>query len=183
MGFHKALLKIGKKTFLQQIVEILSNQNIKHNYIVLGAQAEEIRPSIEGLPVNVIINEHWQEGQLSSLIAGLDVLDENKSDGVLVWPVDHPLVPGSVVRKLIEAFDRELDKIIIPTYGGKRGHPVIFPRQLFKDIRSAPIERGARVVVHHHADRITEIETDEEAVTINIDTPADYKKYVTINNQ
>lgn len=183
MGSPKALLRIGKKTFLQHIIGILSNQNFKNIYVVLGAHMEEIKPSIERLPVNVIINEHWQDGQISSLIAGLDVIDENSSDGVLVWPVDHPLVTDSVVRKLIKAFDLNNDRIIIPTFRGKRGHPVIFPKHLFKHLRSASLDKGARVVVHQHADRITEIETDEEAVTINIDTPEDYKKYVTINNQ
>ncbi len=178
MGSPKALLEIGENTFLQHIIRILSDQNVENIIVVLGAHAEEIKPKIPILPVTVVINEQWKNGQLSSLIAGLNAIDESKTDGVLIWPVDHPLVSGIVIDELINAFENDNDKIIIPRYQGKRGHPVIFPKSLFDDLRSAPLDEGARSVVHRNEDLVYEVETSDEGVLLNIDTPEDYKKFI-----
>lgn len=177
MGSPKALLKIGQKSFLQHIIGILSNRDIRLITVVLGAHAEEIKPTLADLPVNVIINDQWQSGQLSSLITGLDAIRESES-GSIVWPVDHPLVSGIVIDELLNAFENDPDKIIIPKNNGRRGHPVIFPKSLFNDLRSAPVNEGARSVVHRNEELVYEVETGEEGVRINIDTPEDYKKFV-----
>jgi molybdenum cofactor cytidylyltransferase len=178
MGSPKALLKIGKKTFLQHIIEILTNQSIKQIHVVLGADADEIKPSIAGLSVNVIVNYQWQNGQLSSLIAGLDAIHETQATGVLVWPVDHPIVSGIVINEMINAFENHPDTIIIPKYDERRGHPVIFPQSIFNDLRSAPLNEGARSVVRGNEDMVYEVDTGEEGILINIDTPEYYEKYV-----
>ncbi len=179
MGSPKALLKIQEKTFLQHIIGILSNQYVKDIHVVLGAHAQEIKPSVTGLPVSVIINEQWQNGQLSSLITGLDAIDENNVDGVLVWPVDHPLVSGVLVEQLINTFMNDSGKLIIPKFEGKRGHPVIFPKSLFNELRAAPLDKGARSVVYRYEETVYELETSEIEILINIDTPEAYEKFIT----
>jgi len=108
----------------------------------------------------------------------LNELDERETDAALIWPVDHPLVTETTINKMIDSFINDKDKIIIPKYNGRRGHPVIFPKSLFSQICTAPIEKGARVVVHQNEDRVLEVETDDESVVINIDTPEDYKKNI-----
>ncbi len=178
MGSPKALLKIGEKTFLQHIIEILSKKYVEEIHVVLGALSDEIEPSIADLPVNVLINGQWDSGQLSSLITGLHAIDDDRTDGVLVWPVDHPLVSGVLIDELLNAFENDHAKIIIPKYNGRRGHPVIFPNKTFHELRSASPDEGARSVVHRNESIVYEVETSEEAILINIDTPEDYINYI-----
>lgn len=178
MGSPKALLKNGDKNFLQHIIEILSAKYVEDIHVVLGAFSDEIEPSIADLPVNVLINREWESGQLSSLITGLHAIDDDRTDGVLVWPVDHPLVSGVLIDELLNAFDNDHGKIIIPKHNGRRGHPVIFPQKTFRELRSAPPDEGARSVVHRNESIVYEVETSEEAILINIDTPEDYINYI-----
>jgi len=178
MGSPKALLKIGEKTFLQHIIEILSAKYVEEIHVVLGAFSDEIEPYIADLPVNVLINRQWDSGQLSSLITGLRAVDDDRTDGVLVWPVDHPLVSGVLIDELLNAFDNDHGKIIIPKHNGRRGHPVIFPQKIFYELRSASPDEGARSVVRRNESIVYEVETSEEAILLNIDTPQDYINYI-----
>jgi molybdenum cofactor cytidylyltransferase len=183
IGTPKALLKIGEKTFLQHIVEIVHSARIIDVVIVLGAEAEEIQKTIIWFDGKVVINNDWQKGQLSSIIAGLNALDLTKSEpeeihGAIICPVDHPLLTQSLLVDLLQGYWLSKKRIIIPTHRGKRGHPVIFDRELFDDIRNAPIDIGARAVVRNHEQEVHEVDVNDEGVLINIDLPDDYKKYI-----
>jgi molybdenum cofactor cytidylyltransferase len=184
MGSPKALLKIGEKTFLQHIVEQLRSARILDLVLVLGAHAEEIQPTLSWFKGKVVINERWQEGQLTSIIAGLDALnlvnpEPEEIHGAMICPVDHPLLSQAILVELQQGFWRSHKQIILPTYEGKRGHPVIFHSDLFDEIRNAPAELGARAVVRNHPDDVFEVPVKESGVVTNIDTPEDYEKYIT----
>ena len=183
IGTPKALLKIGEKTFLQHIVETLHSARIIDVVIVLGAEAEEIQKTIIWFDGKVVINNDWQKGQLSSIIAGLNALDLTKSEpeeihGAIICPVDHPLLTQSLLVDLLQGYWLSKKRIIIPIHRGKRGHPIIFDRELFDDIRNAPIDIGARAVVRNHEQEVHEVDVNDEGVLINIDSPDDYKKYI-----
>ena len=79
---------------------------------------------------------------------------------------------------MIDRFYETKKLIVIPRCGGRRGHPVIFSSRLFPELLSAPLEKGAKVVVHAHRDETLEIETDFAGVTIDIDTPEEYRQYL-----
>jgi CTP:molybdopterin cytidylyltransferase MocA len=183
MGTPKALLKIGEKTFLQHIVETLHSARIIDVVIVVGAEAEKIQKTIIWFDGKVVINNDWQKGQLSSIIAGLNALDLTKSEpeeihGAIICPVDHPLLTQSLLVDLLQGYWLSKKRIIIPIHRGKRGHPIIFDRELFDDIRNAPIDIGARAVVRNHEQEVHEVDVNDEGVLINIDLPDDYKKYI-----
>jgi molybdenum cofactor cytidylyltransferase len=187
MGSPKSLLKIGEKTFLQYIVNVLHSARIIDVVIVLGADAEEIRRSLAWFDGKIIVNNDWQKGQLTSIIAGLNNLDMATTDpeeihGTMICPVDHPLLTQSLLVDLLQGYWTSKKKIIIPTFSGKRGHPVIFDKKYFDEIRSAPFDVGARAVVHNHAEDVYEVSVNEEGILINIDTQEDYKKYILQHN-
>ncbi len=183
MGTPKALLKIGGKTFLQHIVEVLHSARIIDVVIVLGAEAKEIQKTLTWFEGKVVINDNWQKGQLTSTIAGLNNLDMAKTDpeeihGAMICPVDHPLLTQSLLVNLLQGYWLSKKRIIIPTYQGQRGHPVIFDRTLFNEIRNAPLDIGARAVVRSHEQDIQEVDVKDEGIFINVDSPDDYKKYI-----
>ncbi len=175
MGSPKALLKIGRETFIQHIMDVLHSARIVDVVVVLGSQAEEIKKSMDWFDGKIVLNERWQEGQLSSIVAGLDALDSHDVPAAIICPVDHPLISQSLVVDLLQAFWKSRKRIVVPTYQGRRGHPVIFDRTLFDAVRTAAPEAGARTVIHAHPGDVIEVPTEEKGVVTNVDTQEDYE--------
>ena len=176
MGAHKALVDFRGKPFLVHILEATTTPSIGLVRVVLGAGDQEIRSAISLPDEIVILNPDWQRGQLSSIQAAVrslteDPLAEDSVDGMLVWPVDHPLVSRAVVESLADAFYYLAQPIVVPTYCGRRGHPMIFASSLFPELLLAPEEQGARAVVWAHAADVAEVPTDEEGVVMNLNDP------------
>lgn len=178
MGEPKALLRVEKQTFIERIIAALVQARIREIIVVLGRHADEIRPTIIELPVKVVVNEEYKKGQLSSLQAAIRSLQGEDCDGILVHLVDHPFVNPDLVEEMINRFYESKSLIVVPTCKGRRGHPVLFSSRLFEELLAAPLEIGAKQVVHAHRAETLEIETSEEGVVIDIDTPGEYKEYV-----
>ncbi len=178
MGKPKALLQLGNRNFIQHIVEVVSSAGIENIIVVLGSEPAEIQKTVVSNNCNVVVNKDWKNGQLSSIITGLNAVGKTKCDGIIILPVDHPLITVSLIRELVRNYQESKKKLIIPTYHKRRGHPIIISNDLITELKAASAENGMRSVVHAHEDDICEVVTEEEGVLINIDTPDDYKRYV-----
>jgi molybdenum cofactor cytidylyltransferase len=182
MGRPKALLPIEGKSFIDRIVAELQRTGVGKIIVVLGHDAAALRPQIEHLPVTIVVNRDYKKGQLSSLQAALRHLSSASSappvDGVLVHLVDHPYLNPGLVDTMIRRFHESRAAIVVPRYGGRRGHPVIFSASLFGELLEAPLEEGAKAVVNAHRDATVEVQTAEPGITIDIDTPDEYRHHV-----
>jgi molybdenum cofactor cytidylyltransferase len=178
MGRPKALLPIGATSFVEWIVTSLRKTTIEKIVIVLGHNVAEIEAKIRHLPVTILVNRDHAQGQLSSLIVALRALEKENVDGILLHLVDHPFLNPELVNLMIERFYESKKLIVVPTYKGRRGHPVIFSSRLFGELLSAPLDQGAKSVVRAHAADTLEIETDDEGITYDIDTPEEYRRRV-----
>jgi|SRR5713226_1768928 len=180
MGSPKALLSVGEKTFIEQIVSSLKKTKVGQIVVVLGHNADRLKPKIEPLLVTLVLNPDYSKGQLSSLGAAIRSLqtDSAQVDGVLVHLVDHPFIDSALVDKMIDRFFESKRLIVIPTYKGKRGHPVLLSSALFPELLAAPLDQGAKVVVRAHPDETLELETEDQGVVIDVDTPEEYRQYV-----
>jgi molybdenum cofactor cytidylyltransferase len=179
MGQPKALLPIGGETFLERIVTVLKSTNTGKIIVVIGHNADEMKRKVEHLPVEILVNPQYKLGQLSSLhVAIRALLSEPSCEGMLVHLVDHPYIDSGLVSRMIEGFRSSGKLIVVPRYQGKRGHPVILSRKLFDELLNAPIEQGAKAVVNAHRDDTLEIDAADEGVTIDIDTPDEYRQHV-----
>ena len=182
MGRPKALLPIDGMTFIGKIVTALQSTPIARTLVVLGHNAEEMQRHIRDLPVDIVVNPNYKEGQLSSLLAAIREIQSSKDaeavDGILVHLVDHPYVNAGLVTVMIDKFYATKKRIVVPRYHGRRGHPVLFSRSLFAELLAAPLDQGAKSVVHAHREETLEVDTEEEGITIDIDTPDAYQKYV-----
>lgn len=180
MGRPKALLSIEGVSFIDRIVSALRATKVGEIIVVLGHNAEEMAQKIGHLHVRVLINRDYKMGQLSSLLLAIRAIDAARQDvdGILVHLVDHPYLSSSLVDMMIERFYDSGKLIVVPRYKGRRGHPVIFSRSLFAELLRTPLEEGAKAVVHAHRGETLEIETDEPGVTVDIDTPEEYRQHV-----
>ena len=141
--------------------------------IVVGAHADEIREKLSAHAVEIVVNADWAKGQLSSIQAAIRSLPEGGTEGMILCPVDHPIVSAALVAQLIEEFDSSGKAIVLPTFHGRRGHPADLSREpLSKNCWQASPEVGARQVVWAHADDVLEVPTEEEGVVLNMNDPA-----------
>jgi len=179
MGRPKALLPIQGQKFIERIIRVIGESRVGRTIVVLGHQADQLRGQIEHLPVEIVINPDYPSGQLTSLQAAIrHISNDDRCDGMLVHLVDHPFIDVALVDALIESFFETKKMIVVPRYKGKRGHPVIFSRELFGELLNAPLDQGAKAVVDAHRQETQEIEWQDEGITLDIDTPELYRQHV-----
>ncbi len=171
MGSPKALLPYQSHTFLEHLLGVTRHPKVGVVRVVLGAHAEEICGRLGLDPATVVVNADWEQGQLSSIQAALRSLPAGASDGILLCLVDHPLVSAAIIAALIQQFYASGKLIVLPTYKGKRGHPVIFASSLYEELLAAPLDKGARAVVWAHTAEVLEVPTAEEGVLLNLNDP------------
>jgi molybdenum cofactor cytidylyltransferase len=178
MGRPKALLPVGQTFFLDRIVTALRATKVGGIFVVLGHNAAALKEKIKHLPVTILVNPDYSQGQLSSLQSALRALEKEPIDGIVLHLVDHPFIDSALVDRMVDAFYASKKPIVVPVCRGRRGHPVIFSRDLFAELLAAPLDQGAKSVVRAHAAETLEIETDDEGITCDIDTPEAYRQYV-----
>jgi molybdenum cofactor cytidylyltransferase len=175
MGRDKALLRLGSETFLERIASVLDGE-VSPLVVVLGHHADAIAENAR-LPASahLLNNPDYRSGQLSSLHVALRYLEITGAAGALVSLVDHPGISRQVVRALLARFSTSRAGVLIPTYNGRRGHPVVFASRLFEELLAAPLDQGARVVVHAHADEVETVPVEDPGVLWDVDRPEDYE--------
>jgi molybdenum cofactor cytidylyltransferase len=175
MGQPKALLKAGDRTFLRRILDALRDGGVPEAVVVLRPGAADARREIDGAAFGrPIENPRPDDGQLSSLLVGLDAVDAAGVDAVLVTLADVPAIDAGTIRILLERAARSHAPIVRAVHGGRHGHPVIFKRAVFEALRRADPSAGAKAVMRT-AD-VEDVEVAHPGVVEDIDTPADYDR-------
>ena len=172
MGFPKALLEIDRETWLAHLAQAIL-MAVPRLTIVLGGHAERVRSAVpKDARIAIVENPAFIRGQLSSLKVGLESTSVD-AGAVMVHLVDHPKVGPATFAGMVETYKLSGQPIVVARYEGRRGHPVIFDRSLFRALLDAPEELGARVVVQANPSRIAYFEAAETGVVTDLDTPAD----------
>ncbi|MGC1484551.1 MAG: nucleotidyltransferase family protein [Candidatus Acidiferrum sp.] len=175
MGSPKALLSYQGRPFLEHLLDVARHPKISVRRVVLGADADPISKEIKLSPDEIVVNDDWEKGQLSSIQAALHSLPP-QTDGIVLFLIDHPLISSSLVDELIETFYTSGKSIVLPVYEGHRGHPVIFSAALYQELMSAPLETGARSVVWAHSGQVQIVQTNEEGCILNLNDPDTMQK-------
>ena len=175
MGRPKALLEAGGRTFIRRIVDTLRAGGVLEAVVVVRAGQDGIAAEVEASGFGrLVLNPRADEGQLSSLITGLDAIDRPGVDAALVTLVDAPLVGAAAVRILLERAAISTAPVVRAVHQGRHGHPVIFKRQLFDALRRADPAAGAKAIVR--AVPVEDVETGDPGVVDDVDTPEEYAR-------
>ena len=170
MGRPKALLPLEGRTFLEVLLGRFRDAEVAPAVVVLGTSADEILQEVPPGGALFVRNPDPSRGQLSSVHCGLDALAGKDLDAVFLAPVDVPRVRADTLRRMVSALPGR--RLVVPRFGGKRGHPALFGRDLFPALREAPKDRGSRAVVHAESSRL-ELDVDDAAVLEDFDRPED----------
>ncbi len=185
MGRPKALLPIGStgETFLTRILHMLRDGGIQRAFVVIGAEADAVRATLprEDNFLRIVENPDYELGQLSSLVAGLAAVEDedDHARAALVTLVDLPLIAAPTVRAVLEAYDTAPGAPLVrPRRGNRYGHPVIFDRRLFDELKHADPFTGAKPVVHAHAAEEVNVDVADDGAFTDIDTQEDYERFI-----
>ncbi len=174
MGRPKPLLPWGDTTLIAFQVQELRAAGVGDIVVVLGHGAAEVRPHVPS-DARVVVNESYAEGRASSLRAGAAAMPSD-SDPIVVLNVDQPR-PRDLLRRLLEAHNDGEASIMLPTYLGRRGHPVILSAALLPELRTASDDtRGLRGVIEAHEAEVQELAVESEIARLDVNTEADYAR-------
>jgi molybdenum cofactor cytidylyltransferase len=171
MGQPKQLLPIGDRPAIAHCLRSITGAGIRDVIVVTGPAGDAVRQAIRGFPVNVAVNAATGSDMAGSVMAGL-VRVRPATDGVFVFPCDHPLVTPETLRSMMVAFAAGPGRIIVPRYLERTGHPALFPRAFLEELRKVPTLRD---IVWRRPDRVYRLDVDDEGVVLDMDTPEDYQ--------
>jgi molybdenum cofactor cytidylyltransferase len=180
MGRPKALLTCpsGGVTFVTRAIRTMRTGGVAGVAVIArpgdAALQQEIAAHAPAVPC--LENGAPELGQLSSVLVGVSYAEQLEADGVMVLPVDIPSVGAATIRALLAAFDEGLQPLVRPAHRSRHGHPVIFARSLFPELRAADPSVGARAVFRRDPARVRQVDVDDPGVLRDIDYPDDYRR-------
>lgn len=174
MGSPKQLLDWHGQPLVRAVVQQALDSAADTVVVVLGAAFDAVRATLSDLPITIVENPDFAQGQSTSLRSGILALDDTV-EAVLVLLADQPFVTASTLDRLISSWHEQRAPIIVSVYQGQRGHPVLFARSVFAELLAITGDQGARHVIQAYRDQVRCIEFAESLALADIDTPEDYR--------
>ena len=174
MGTVKQLLRLDDRPLLQHALDNVRASGAGEIVLVLGFEAEAIRREIDAQNVRVVVNESYQQGMGTSLKAGLSAVDP-KAVAALVVLADQPFVQPATLDRLIAEHSQSNAQIVIPTYRGFRGNPVLLDRSVFPEIMNLKGDMGCRAIFGNHLEGIVKVPVDDVGILLDIDRRGDFE--------
>jgi molybdenum cofactor cytidylyltransferase len=170
-GPNKLIAEIARRPLIRIAAEEAIASRAKPVIIVTGHQRGEVEKAVAGLPVEIVHNPHFVDGLGTSLKAGIAAVPAD-ADGAIVCLGDMPQVDATLIDRLIAAFDPDRGAlVIVPTFEGKRGNPVLWSRRFFPDLMAVEGDVGARHLIGRYPEAVVEVPVDGNAAFLDVDTP------------
>lgn len=175
MAIPKQLLTLGDKTLIRIVTENVLASAVDEVLVVTGHFEKEVSAVIKDLPVKVVYNPRYEQGQGTSLALGVQSMDE-KASAFLVLMSDQPLITPSLINLAIEEFQKNNYMALRPTYHGLPGHPVVFSCSLRVELEVLKGDEGARQILKKLGDQVHYLPMQDKAVVFDVDTPEDFEQ-------
>ena len=175
MGVQKLLLPFAGKTVIAHVVDQILAGAVDETYVVIGHEGERVRRELSDSRVSIVQNPDYESGMLSSVRCGLSSLPP-ECRTVLVALGDQPSVTSTLLDRMVRSFEQTEKKILVPTYDGRRGHPLLLANEYRDEIMTQYDDVGLRGLLHAHPDDVFELSVPTSAVLCDIDYPQDYRR-------
>ena len=180
MGSPKQLLDYRGRAFWQAVIEPLCESNLEGVLMVIQSGIKKTLLPHKPPQVVLAINDDLNSAMIDSVRLGLTHWSNEKliqpTDGFLICPVDLPGLRATDINLCLEQFRQQPQRIVIATYQGKSGHPMIFPAGLVSFVHSNQCDQGLNALAKNHPEKITSLDCDNPAVIRNINNPVDYRR-------
>jgi molybdenum cofactor cytidylyltransferase len=173
MGRPKALLRFRGRTFLENILDAIAQSSVKDTVVVVGHHRREIEQALAGSSPTIVFNADYEQGMITSFQKGIRALRPGTSGGLL-FLVDHPLVAAGTIEALIAHLAP--NRIVVPVFEGRRGHPVLFASDVLQEILQLPPSQGANIVVRKDPARVLQVPVYAPGILVDVDTPEDFQQ-------
>jgi molybdenum cofactor cytidylyltransferase len=180
MKTQKLLLPFNGKTLIETVVENAARSVDTNIMVVLGSHSEEIKTAVGNHNLQFCVNENYMNGMLSSAICGFQALPP-EAKAALVFLGDQPQIPSQAAEKVIEAWKHSKKGIVMPTFNGRRGHPVLIETRFKTEIEKLDPERGLRTLSEKYKNDVLEVECEIPEILKDIDTPEEYEREINKN--
>lgn len=171
-SINKLLMRIEDRPMIQRVVDVAIEAGSSDIYVVTGFERDRIESCMSGYVVNFVHNESFRAGMGTTIAGGIKAISDQGFDGAMILLGDLPYLRADTAIVVAESFlEYEGRKIIIPTYQGNPGHPVVFPKAFFNELTQLSGDRGAREVYARHQSSVARIEVEDPGGTHDLDTP------------
>ncbi len=175
MGQPKQLLLWRGKPFICHVARTALDAGLAPVVVVIGAHADEVRAALADLPVEIVYNPNWAEGQSTSAQAGLQSLPP-EADAAVFLLADQPHIPVELVRALLDQHVQTQAPIVAPLISERRGNPVLFDRNTFPDLMSLQGDAGGRLIFSRYP--AAYVPWQDPSLLLDVDTLEDYQRLV-----
>jgi molybdenum cofactor cytidylyltransferase len=180
MGTQKLLLPYAGQTVIGQIVDNVLAAPIERAFVVTGNDGEAIRLALAGRPLTFVVNPDPAADMLSSIRCGVGSLPPECIAAIVVLG-DQPTIRAELVAGLIRTFQTAAAKIVVPSFRGRRGHPILISAGYFGEVLTQHDCVGLRGLLDAHPHDIATLEVDNPNVLTDMDSPDDYRREISAN--
>lgn len=173
MGNFKPLLPFGDKTVIESCITNLRAAGIDEIVVVIGHRADEVQKQLENSNVSFARNPDPNSEMSASIAVGVNDVGPN-ANALLIVLVDHPAVPSSIIKQLIEGWEQTKKRLVQPQFDGRGGHPVLIDLALRAELMSLNPEQGLRGLFERHRNEVHRVIVDSPYVARDMDTWEDY---------
>lgn len=173
MGTQKLLLPFGDATVVEAVVRTALASRVDRGLVVVGADRDAVLPKLDASGIAFAVNEDYRLGMLSSIQAGFKALP-GEAEAAVIMLGDQPFLAAPVVDTVIGAYRESRKGIVIPTFHGRRGHPILVDLKFRAEVLAIDPAEGLRRLIRAHPEDIGEVETGDADILRDLDTPEDY---------
>ncbi len=176
MGTPKQMLPYQGRSLIRYLTETAIASFCSPIIVVLGAYAEQIRPEISQLPLQIVENHDWQQGMNTSIRRGMECLKtiSEPIEAVVILVCDQPFVSTQIINQLVEAYHATGKAIIASEYAHTLGVPTLFKAHFFSELMTLKPNQGAKQIIQAHHQDVFPLAFPEGV--IDLDTSDDYAK-------
>ena len=173
MGEAKQVMLLGRKPMLKHVVDAFLSSSLTTTTLVLNPTVKwRPRP---GKRLRAVVNRHPEDGLSSSLRLGLASIPR-RIEAAVIGLGDKPLLSSSTIDSLVDEFRATGSDIIVPTYRGKSGNPILFGRSTFDELSRLKGDVGGKALIKRDPNRATVVPVDDAGVLLDVDTPSDFRR-------
>lgn len=172
MNKDKLMMKLGNEFIIEFVLK--NAVNSKLDDLILVYRNNDIAKLSLNTKIRLVYNGEAYHGQSESIKLG--ILNAQENSDYLFLLGDQPFVFSSIIDRIIDEYNINKGKIIVPYYMGQRGNPVIIPNEYRNELLSLSGDEGARKIIHKYKDIIKKVKFDNSIYNLDIDNINDYER-------